>query len=99
MRKKILSAILSVCMVLTLMPTVAFADGTPASTLPSPNEEGIITLTEDVQLLASHEVTTNTAIDLAGHTISGDNLASLFIVKNGKKLTLKSTNGSKGRIS
>ncbi|MEG2013720.1 MAG: hypothetical protein RR063_11045, partial [Anaerovoracaceae bacterium] len=43
MKKKILLSVLCICMVLVMMPTMAFADGEPAAPPTTPPTENVVT--------------------------------------------------------
>jgi len=68
MKKRLLTVLLAVCLVVALGTVTAMADGT----LPAPTD-GVITLTEDYDLGTSRvEISENVSvIDLNGHTITG----------------------------
>ena len=92
MKRKLCSVLLALCMVLTLLPVSAMAEGGAeasqvATQLPSA-VDGVITLTEDVALSQAASITENTVIDLAGHTLSrnGGMLLDIYgnvTIKNG----------------
>ena len=78
MKKRVLSAALSLCMLLTLLPTAALASddttnpGTsPATTLPE-SENGVIKLTENVALSDTASISADTTLDLNGYTVSAE---------------------------
>lgn len=110
MKKRLLSALLSLCMVLTMVP-MAFAVGEDDSSidtqavtsLPTADANGVITLQRDVTLASTYTVEANTAvtIDLNGHTLSpaGEYYDSCLIkVSEGGNLTLIDS-GSAGKIT
>ena len=68
MRKKLLAAFLALVMVFTLLPTWAFATGE----LPTADDEGVITLTGDVELSQALTAASLKAskLDLAGHMLT-----------------------------
>lgn len=71
-------------MVLTLLPLSALAEGGTATSLPDA-VDGVITLTEDVELTNGLNYTTDVTIVLNGHTITRT---------NGQKTALMITNGA-----
>lgn len=83
MKKKLLSIVLSLCMILTLLPTFALAEGTTATAIT--NAEGLrnalttggsYTLSNDITLgdWASVTVSSDFTLDGNGHTLSGMNV-------------------------
>lgn len=76
--KKLLAGVLSAAMVLGTMALPAFADD-EATELPVADENGVITLTEDVTLKGSFNISNN--LDLGGHILTIDNVTS--VIKNG----------------
>ena len=67
--KKLLAGVLSAAMVLGTMALPVFADG-EATALPAADENGIITLTEDVTLSEPLVIEKDTTIKLDGHKIT-----------------------------
>lgn len=95
MKRKLCSVLLALCMVLTLLPVSAMAEGGTATSLPDA-VDGVITLTEDVALSQAASITENTVIDLAGHTLSrnGGMLLDIYgdvTIKNGN-ITMTNAN-------
>ena len=84
MKKKLCSILLALTMVLTLLPVSALAKGGTATSLPDA-VDGVITLTEDVELTNGLNYTTDVTIVLNGHTITRT---------NGQKTALMITNGA-----
>ena len=84
MKRKLCSVLLALCMVLTLLPVSAMAEGGTATSLPDA-VDGVITLTEDVELTNGLNYTTDVTIVLNGHTITRT---------NGQKTALMITNGA-----
>ena len=81
--RKLLAGILSAAMVLGTMALPAFADD-EATTLPAADENGVITLTENVVINGSFDISDN--LDLNGHTLTIDNMTSVIksgTIKNG----------------
>ena len=89
--KKLMSVLLALVLVLAMVPVAASAESTE---LPTP-VDGVITLTENVELSSSYEVTGSLTLDLNGFTISNsgdlvsnaDALAYLFRIDEGASLT------------
>ena len=100
MKKRILAFLLATIMVLSLLPTVALAEG-ETTTLPKA-VDNVITLTEDVTLSSPVDISETTTLDLNGHTIRpGNAYASdyLIAVLHGGNLTVKdSSDGKTGVI-
>ena len=102
--KKLMSVLLALALVLAMVPVAASAESTE---LPTP-VDGVITLTEDVELSSSYEVTGSLTLDLNGFTISNSGelvsnaaaLAYLFRIDEGASLTLRdSSSGGVGSLS
>lgn len=105
--KRFLSIILAAAMIVGLFPVAAFADETTtteqtplstASALPGADENGVIKLTQDVQLTSTVKITSDTIIDLQGHKITytyskDDKKGVLFNVTSGT-LTLQDSIGN-----
>lgn len=85
MKRKLCSVLLALCMVLTLLPVSAMAEGGTATSLPDADENGVITLTENVELTNGLNYTKDVTIVLNGHTITRT---------NGQKTALMITNGA-----
>lgn len=101
MKKRIISALLAVCLLVSLGTVGVFADGgAPATddvytTLPAPDENGVIKLDKDVVLSTSEDIEENVVLDLNGHSITAsdswpsDGIHDYLIgVKRGAKLTI-----------
>lgn len=104
MKKRVLSAALSLCLLLTLLPTAALAteDNTtpgtsPASTLPE-SKDGVIKLTENVALTKTASISENTTLDLNGYTVSAGTTA-LSVTNNAKLIVQDSSVDKTGKIS
>ena len=67
MKKRVLTALLAVIMVVSLGTVSALADG---STLPAADSDGVITLTYDVTLAANAEVAAGETLNLNGFDIT-----------------------------
>lgn len=103
MKKRIISALLAVCLLASLGTVGVFADGSetePAAgdvhdTLPAADENGVITLDKDVVLSTSADIEGNVVLDLNGHSITASDDWSfggthdyLIGVTRGAKLTI-----------
>ena len=92
--KKLLAGVLSAAMVLGTMALPAFADG-EATTLPTADGNGVITLTENVTLNGSFEISDN--LDLNGYSLTIDNVTSVIksgTIKNGTIKVAQNANSS-----
>ena len=93
MKRKLCSVLLALCMVLTLLPVSAMAEGGTATSLPDA-VEGVITLTEDVTLTSEFVVNADQdlTLDLNGHSLT----RSGTVILNNGRLTIRDTtkNGS-----
>ena len=104
MKKRALSAALSLCLLLTLLPTAALATGddttpgiSPATTLPE-SEDGVIKLTENVALTETASINENTTLDLNGYTLSA--AKTVLSVTNNAILTIQDSSAEKeGKIN
>lgn len=104
MKKRVLSAALSLCMLLTLLPTAALATGddttpgiSPATTLPE-SEDGVIKLTENVALTETASINESTTLDLNGYTLSA--AKTVLSVTNNAILTIQDSSAEKeGKIN
>lgn len=104
MKKRALSAALSLCLLLTLLPTAALATAdtttpgtSPASTLPE-SKDGVIKLTENVTLTKTASISENTTLDLNGYTVSAGTTA-LSVTNNAKLIVQDSSVDKTGKIS
>lgn len=106
MKKRVLSAALSLCLLLTLLPTAALATGdeesttpgtSPATTLPE-SENGVIKLTENVALSDTTSISADTTLDLNGYTVSAETTV-LSVTNDAKLIVQDSSAGKKGKIS
>lgn len=97
MKRKLCSVLLALCMVLTLLPVSAMADEADtqsATSLPAADENGVITLMENVTLTSTFVVNAeqDLTLDLNGYSLTK---AGTVILNNGR-LTIRDTtkNGS-----
>ena len=94
MKKRILSILLTLCMVLTLLPVTALAEDTNVTKLTSISGDlgsGVYQLDADITITSTLNITGDTTVDLNGHVLRYDEAAdpdSIFHVKAGK-LTLR----------
>ena len=95
MKKRVLTALLAVIMVISLGTVSALAKG--STTLPDA-ENGVITLTEDVNLAATYVVSSDTTIDLNGFTLSSSAIKTLIQVENDAKLIVIDSSNKTGKI-
>lgn len=93
MKRKLCSVLLALCMVLTLLPVSAMAEGGTATSLPDA-VDGVITLREDVTLTSGFVVNADQdlTLDLNGHSLT----KSGTVILNNGRLTIRDTtkNGS-----
>ena len=76
MKKRVLTALLAVIMVVSLGTVSALAE---SSTLPAADDDGVITLAEDVTLAANAEVEAGVTLDLNGCKITTSSDATLVV--------------------
>lgn len=93
--KKIISIALALLMVAVMLPVMAMAD--EGTTLPNPDENGVITLTENVVLAEAVEITNAVTIDLHGFSITSSNTTSGKVIIANANVTIKDSVGG-GRI-
>ena len=87
--KKFLSIALALLMVCVMLPVVALAEGT---TLPTA-ENGVITLTEDVTLSDTLQISSDTTIDLNGKKLTITNKTAVYITAGTFTVKDSGTNG------
>lgn len=92
MKRKLCSVLLALCMVLTLLPVSAMADEADtqsATSLPAADENGVITLMENVTLTSTFVVNAeqDLTLDLNGYSLTK---AGTVILNNGR-LTIRDT--------
>ena len=94
-KRKLISIMLTISMMLTLFPFAAFAEEggqtgaeqtqqEPAQPADVANElpaaqNGVITLDKDVKLSATHEFSQNTTLNLNGHNITANDVRALWV--------------------
>ncbi len=101
MKKRILSILLCLCMVLMLVPTTAFAEGDDTSELQNMlRNGGEVTLEKDYTIVTPVFVSKNVTLDLNGHTINITGSGSVVQVELNSNLTLQdSSEGKTGVIT
>ncbi len=82
--KKLFAILMSVLMIACFMPSMAFAES--GNNMPEANN-GLITLTDNVVLTSTYDVTSNTTINLAGYTITGKNCRAIQVKSGTLTLT------------
>lgn len=90
--KRVLSIVLAVAMIVGLFPVAAFADG---GGLPTPNDDGVIVLTENTTLSSPVSIKKDTIIDLAGNDLkySGTEGTAFINIASGCSLTIRDSQG------
>ena len=91
-KRKLISIMLTISMMLTLFPFAAFAEegqtgaeqtqqeqNTPATQLPEAGEDGVITLEKDVELSETHEFSQDVTLNLNGHNITAKDKRALWV--------------------
>ena len=79
--KKLMAIVISMAMVLAMMPMGVFATGEKYITLPAASEDGVIKLTQNI------EISDAEVLDLTGKTITTDGYN--FVIKEGGSLIVK----------
>ena len=91
--KKFLSIALALLMVCVMLPVVALADDT---SLPAPDANGVITLTENVTLSNTWNISSDVTIDLNGHKLTINNGTAIYVT--GGSFTVKDS-GQNGEMA
>ncbi|MGN0736460.1 MAG: InlB B-repeat-containing protein [Anaerovoracaceae bacterium] len=90
MRRRILSIMLSICMVLALVPTMAFAANTDTTDLQNKlTAGGTVKLTKDYTIDATLMVSKDVTLDLNGYVIEMTGSGSVIKVDHNVSLTLQ----------
>ncbi len=103
--KKILAILLSLCMVVSLTPTLAWAEPSPADQFISDVAAGgTVTLTQNIQLSSPAAVGKDVTVDLAGHTITvgsetTETAVTAFAVTAGALTIRDGSNAKSGKIT
>ena len=93
MKKRILSIVLTICMVFMFLPTTVFAANEDATALQNLlNSGGTVTLSKDYTIDSTLNVTTNVTLDLNGHVIKMTGSGSVIYVKSDANLTMTDSN-------
>ena len=93
MKRRILSIVLTICMVLMLLPITVFAANDDAADLQDLlNVGGTVTLTKDYTIEATLEVKNTVTLDLNGHVIKMTGSGSVIKVESGGNLTMTDSN-------
>ena len=90
--KKFLSLALALLLVCVMLPVVALADGTSLPTA----ENGVITLTENVTLSNTWNISSDVIIDLNGHKLTINNGTAIYV--SGGSFTVKDS-GQNGEMA
>lgn len=97
MRKRILSVLLALCMVICLVPTSVFAEGVTIKKVETQQElvaaladdtVDVIKLGSDIAIDATLNITRTVTLDLVGYMLEMKGSGSVITVKNGGHLTL-----------
>ena len=98
MKKRILSIILTLCMVLCIVPTSVFAEGVTSKKVETQQElvaaladdtVDIIKLGSDIAIDTTLNITRTVTLDLVGYMLEIKGSGSVFIIKDGGHLTLE----------
>ena len=93
MKKRILSIVLTICMVFMFLPTTVFAANEDATALQNLlNSGGTVTLSKDYTIDSTLNVTTNVTLDLNGHVIKMTGSGSVIYVESIAKMTMTDSN-------
>ena len=94
MKSKILSAILSIAMVIASTTNVVFADATVLTSIGGELSNGDYILNEDITLATNITINGTVSIDLNGHVLKGTGTGSVIKVNNVGNLTIQDGNPS-----
>ena len=93
MKKRILSIVLTICMVFMFLPTTVFAANDDATALQDLlNNGGTVTLSKDYTIDATLNVKKNVTLDLNGHVIKMTGSGSVIYVESIAKMTMTDSN-------
>ena len=107
MKKRIVSTLMALCMVLTLLPVQVLAAGGAAPQHQLDNTtigqyttlgNGVYTLTEDVSISSTLKITGEATLDLNGNTLTMTGDQKAIRVGDGAKLTLRDS-GTDGKLT
>ncbi|MGN8914293.1 InlB B-repeat-containing protein [Anaerofustis butyriciformans] len=97
MKKRLLSIVLSLCMVLALMPQMVFAENGDTSELQNLlNGGGTVTMEKDYTITSTLKVNNIVTLDLNGHVIKMTGDGSVINVGSNGNLTLKDSKSEAG---
>ena len=95
MKKRILSMVLAICLVLSCVPITVFAANADTTDLQNLLNGGkTVKLTQDYNIDATLTVSNTVTLDLNGHVIKMTNNNGLITVNSGGALTLKDSNNT-----
>ena len=95
MKKRILSIVLAICLVLSCVPITVFAANADTTDLQNLLNGGkTVKLTQDYNIDATLTVSNTVTLDLNGHVIKMTNNNGLITVNSGGALTLKDSNNT-----
>ncbi|MGN0531200.1 MAG: InlB B-repeat-containing protein, partial [Eubacterium sp.] len=93
MKKRILSIVLAICLVLSCIPITVFAANADATELQNIlNSGGTVTLSKDYTIDTTMNVTNTVTLDLNGHVIKMTGSGSVIKVGSGGNLTMTDSN-------
>ena len=93
MKKRILSIVLTICMVFMFLPTTVFAANKDATALQNLlNKGGTVTLDKDYTIDSTLNVERTVTLDLNGHVIKMTGSGSVIYVKSDAKMTMTDSN-------
>ena len=93
MKKRILSMVLAICLVLSCMPTTVFAANSDTTELQNKlNSGGTVTLSKDYTIDTALNVKNTVTLDLNGHVIKMTGSDSVIKVGSGGNLTMTDSN-------
>lgn len=94
--KKIISIALALLMVAVMLPVMAMAD--EGTTLPNPDENGVITLTENVTLSSYAKIDGKIKLDLNGYTITCTKNWAIVVLQYGTLTVVDNSKAGTGAI-
>ena len=94
-KRRLLSILLTLCMVLALMPQMVFAEEGTATELQNMLNKGdTVTLNKDYTITSTIEVNNTVTLDLNGHVITMTGIGSVIKVNSGGNLTLQDSDST-----
>ena len=94
--KKVISIALALLMVAVMLPVMAMAD--EGTTLPNPDENGVITLTENVTLSSYAKIDGKIKLDLNGYTITCTKNWAIVVLQYGTLTVVDNSKAGTGAI-